>query len=160
MRIRRARDEDGPQAVAVLRRAISELCVEDHRDDPARLASWLANKTLDTWRVWVNAPGAALLVAEEGDSIVAVGAVRADGEVLLNYVSPDARFRGVSTAMIAALEREASARGAAAMTLTSTKTARRFYLGRGYLPAVGADPDRMTKPLPPGPPVERADIPE
>jgi GNAT superfamily N-acetyltransferase len=147
MRTRRATVEDGPQAIEVLRRSIMELCVEDLDGDPERLDAWLANKTLADWSVWIKAPRATVFVAEEGDVIVGVGAVRSDGEVLLNYVSPDARFRGVSTALLAALEREAAARGAVAMTLTSTRTARRFYLARGFVPVGDDDPLRLAKPL-------------
>ncbi len=42
------------------------------------------------------------------------------GEITLNYVSPDARFRGVSHALLAALERRAAERGSDACTLTGT----------------------------------------
>ena len=54
------------------------------------------------------------------------------GEILLNYVSPDARFRGASDAVLAAMEARAADRGATRCTLTSTETARRFYRARGY----------------------------
>jgi GNAT superfamily N-acetyltransferase len=54
------------------------------------------------------------------------------GEILLNYVSPDARFRGASGALLAAMEARASERGATRCTLISTETARRFYQARGY----------------------------
>ncbi|WP_424814801.1 GNAT family N-acetyltransferase [Roseococcus sp. YIM B11640] len=79
-------------------------------------------------------PGAgnSLLVAEEDGEILAVGSVTDAGEITLNYVSPDARFRGVSRNMLAALEGRAAARGNAACRLTSTETARRFYQARGY----------------------------
>ena len=50
----------------------------------------------------------------------------------LNYVSPDARFQGVSRALLGALEARASERGNTRCFLTSTQTARRFYLSRGY----------------------------
>ena len=54
------------------------------------------------------------------------------GEITLNYVSPDARFRGVGKAMMAALEREARELGLAECFLTSTDTAHAFYLTLGY----------------------------
>jgi hypothetical protein len=41
-----------------------------------------------------------VLVAAEHDTILAVGAVTDSEEVTLNYVSPDARFRGVSRALL------------------------------------------------------------
>ncbi len=54
------------------------------------------------------------------------------GEILLNYVSPDARFRGASSALLAGLEARAACPGARQCTLISTETARRFYRARGY----------------------------
>jgi GNAT superfamily N-acetyltransferase len=50
----------------------------------------------------------------------------------MNYVAPTARFHGVSTALLAALETRAAQRGNARCTLLSTETAHRFYLSRGY----------------------------
>jgi GNAT superfamily N-acetyltransferase len=70
-------------------------------------------------------------VLVEGEAILAVGSVTDSGEVTLNYVSPDARFRGVSRAMLAALGIRAAQRGAARCTLVSTETARRFYRAAG-----------------------------
>ena len=146
--IRLAREDDAALAVAVLRRSISELCREDHRDDPAVLASWLANKTRETWSVWLERRDASLYVAEEGGALCGVGMVQWDGEVLLNYVAPEMRFKGVSKALLAALEEEATGRGATSMTLESTRTACRFYRANGYAPESHADPLRMTKSLP------------
>ncbi len=56
-----------------------------------------------------------------------------EGEILLNYVSPDARFRGVSRAMLAALESPAAERGARRRRLESTETAHRFYRVNDYV---------------------------
>jgi GNAT superfamily N-acetyltransferase len=55
-----------------------------------------------------------------------------EGEVLLNYVDPGARFRGVSAALLAALEQRARSLGLEAVQLASTVTALRFYEERGY----------------------------
>jgi GNAT superfamily N-acetyltransferase len=58
----------------------------------------------------------------------------------LNYVSPDARFRGVSRALLRAPEASVVARGNVRCTLTSTETAQRFYTANGYIengPPVG-----------------------
>lgn len=54
------------------------------------------------------------------------------GEILLNYVSPYARFEGVSKAMLARMEADARALGVSSMILESTRTARLFYLSAGY----------------------------
>jgi GNAT superfamily N-acetyltransferase len=147
--IRPALERDAPMAVDVLRRSISGLCREDHQDDPARIASWLANKTERTWSLWVNLPDASVIVAEEDATLCGVGMVGSDGRILLNYVTPEARFKGVSKALLAALEAEASARGATMATVESTRTARRFYLANGYVPRRGDNPLMMKKTLKP-----------
>jgi GNAT superfamily N-acetyltransferase len=133
MHIRDAVPDDAPAACAVLRRSIESLCTADHRNDPARLTPWLANKTPENVAIWIARANQSVLVAVEGVAILAVGAVTDFGEVMLNYVAPEARFRGVSRALLAALEVRAAARGATRFQLHSTETARRFYLGAGYL---------------------------
>jgi GNAT superfamily N-acetyltransferase len=132
MEIRDAVAADAPAACQVLRRSIAELCVADHRNDPAILARWLGNKTPEIVRSWIDQPGNSLLVAVQSETILAVGSVTDAGKITLNYVSPDARFRGVSRALLGALEARAAGRGNTRCTLTSTETARRFYHARGY----------------------------
>jgi GNAT superfamily N-acetyltransferase len=133
MEIRDAIPEDAPAACEVLRRSISELCGADHRNDPVILGRWLANKTPDIVASWIVQPGNSVLVAVEDGSILAVGSVTDAGEITLNYVSPDARFRGVSRAMVTALEARALERAADQCTLLSTETAHRFYKSTGYI---------------------------
>jgi N-acetylglutamate synthase-like GNAT family acetyltransferase len=132
MEIRRARIEDAPAACDVLRRSITELCVADHHDDPAILQRWLANKTPQIVASWIARPGNTMLVATEDDTILGVGSVTDTGEITVNYVSPDARFRGVSRALISALENRAVQCGNTRCYLTSTETARGFYHRAGY----------------------------
>jgi GNAT superfamily N-acetyltransferase len=131
MKIRDAVPEDASAACQIMRRSIAELCAADHKGDPAILRRWLSSKTPEIFESWIK-PGNSVLVAVENDRILAVGAVTDAGEITLNYVSPDARFRGVSAAMLDALEARAIERGNERCTLASTETARRFYLARGY----------------------------
>lgn len=133
MEIREAVPADAAPACEVLRRSITELCVADHHDDPDILARWLANKTPKNVRSWIANPESSMLVATEGNAILAVGSVTDGGEITLNYVSPDARFRGVSRAMLRALEARAMARGNTRTTLISSETARLFYHSAGYV---------------------------
>jgi Acetyltransferase (GNAT) domain len=99
MEIRDAVAEDAPAACEVLRRSISELCVADHGNDPTILARWLGNKTPEIVASWITQTGNTMLVAVEGSAILGMGSVTDKGEINLNYVSPDARFRGVSRAL-------------------------------------------------------------
>lgn len=133
MKIRDALPEDATGACTVLRRSIEELCATDHRNDPDVVARWVANKTPENFRAWLTRSGYSVFVASDSRGILAVGSVTDAGEIELNYVSPDARFRGVSKAMLQALEIRAAERGNRQCTLTSTETARRFYLSNGYV---------------------------
>jgi hypothetical protein len=131
MHIRVACIEDGEQACKVVRRSICELCFADHRGDAFTLSLWLANKTVANVRRWIETHPT--LVAAEGAQILGVGMMRSTGEIVLNYVSPNARFRGVSKGIITGLEAHAGALGVERVTLQSSRTARRFYLAAGYL---------------------------
>ena len=112
---------------------ISELCGADHLNDPVILGRWLANKTPEIVASWISRPGNSVLVAVENGTILAVGSVTDAGEINLNYVSPDARFRGASRALLIALETRARDRGSRRCTLFSTETARSFYRTAGYI---------------------------
>lgn len=152
MDIREANISDAAEACQLLRRSIAELCQADHDNDPVVLEKWLSNKTAENVCSWITHPGNYVVVATEANAIIGIGAVTSSGEITLNYVSPDNRFRGVSKAILNRLEVHASQLGNTACTLTSTETARRFYRSAGYvqegLPPVGvgkAPSYRMTK---------------
>jgi GNAT superfamily N-acetyltransferase len=150
--IRRAAAQDAAAICAVVRDSITMLCGADHGDDPEILESWLANKTPDNVGGWIANPDNAIFVAvragavkaraveagavEAGavdtGAVVAAGCVTQGGNILLNYVSPAARFRGVSKALMQALEDWARLQGNARCTLDSTRTARGFYQALGY----------------------------
>lgn len=147
--LRPAEDRDAAAAMDVIRRSITELCRADHRDDPAELDAWLANKTERNWFRWRARPDAALIVAEDGGMLCGVGMVSFAGEVFVNYVAPEVRFRGVSKAVMGELERLARAQGATVASLETTRTARRFYLALGYEAVAGGDPMLLRKRLVP-----------
>jgi len=113
----------------VLVASITALCVEDHENRPETVSRWLANKTPDGVRAWFANPENRLFVAERDGVIAAAGACNTKREIILNYVSPEHRFVGASTALLAAME---AALGPGEATLTSTTTAHRFYLSRGW----------------------------
>ncbi len=132
MHIRPAVLRDAPAACITMRRSITELCTADHRQDTVILGRWLANKTPDVFATWLADTGNIVLVADHDSLIAAVGAVNDDGEITLNYVSPDFRFQGVSKMLLAGLEAISLENGNSGMTLFSTKTAHAFYRAAGY----------------------------
>jgi GNAT superfamily N-acetyltransferase len=132
VQIREARAEDAAAACDVLRRSITELCAADHNNDPAWLAGWLANKTPENVAAWIGDPNNVVYVAVDDGRIAGVAAMERAGRISLNYVSPDARFKGISKALLGGLERKARELGLVQCTLESTKTALRFYRAAGY----------------------------
>ena len=64
MKVRAAVPEDAAAACQVMRRSIAELCVADHRNDPAITERWLSNKTPEIFKSWIR-PDNSLLVAVE-----------------------------------------------------------------------------------------------
>ena len=68
------------------------------------------------------------------------GIVDEAGEITLNYVHPDFRFRGVSKKLLGRLESELQSKGVAQAKLTSTETAHGFYKSVGWRDV--ADPER------------------
>lgn len=128
---------DAEPAIAVLCQSITQLCRADHQNDTVEIASWLSNKSAASWEAWLNREDAAVLVAECAGEILGVGMVDARGEILLNYVRPDARFKGISKALLRALESWAIGREIKKCFLESTLTAKQFYEANGYRP----DPD-------------------
>jgi len=138
--IRPATLDDAPAMSAVLIASITELCVADHKNNPDALASWLANKTPEGVSQWFGNPEGRLFVAERHGEIAAVGAFGTDRMIRLNYVSPRHRFAGVSKAMLLALEERL---GPGEARLESSQTARRFYLGAGWVEAGPPVPHRF-----------------
>lgn len=132
MRVRTAEEKDAEAACHVLRQSIEELCVADHGNDVQLLNGWLANKTPENVRTWIKASDVTVMVAERNQLVIGVGAVTADGHVVLNYVSPQARFQGVSKAVLAAMEKHLKQNGCDQSRLRSSLTAHRFYRSAGY----------------------------
>lgn len=132
MSVRKAEEGDAQAACALIRRSILDLCQQDHGGDALTLEGWLCNKTPENMAFWITNPGTHVFIAERDGVIAGVGAVTDYGEILLAYVEPAQRFKGVTHALLK--EMEATCRGGIVerMSLTSTETARDFFLGRGY----------------------------
>lgn len=131
-KIREAMDVDAAEAVNTLRRSITDLCVADHQNDPVEIESWLNNKTVETRRQWIARDDSMVLVAERDKKIIGVRMADLSGAILLNYVHPDARFGGVSKAILSGFESALRARGIRRCRLESTVTARSFYESCGF----------------------------
>jgi GNAT superfamily N-acetyltransferase len=131
--VRPARSGDVAAMSRVLIASITQLCAADHEDDPQRIAEWTSNKSPEGVAAMLAQDGLFLFVAEQDGRVAAVGATTANGGIALNYVDPEARFKGLSKALLAAMEADLLSRGFALGRLEATKTARAFYLSQGWL---------------------------
>ncbi|HYM34636.1 MAG TPA: hypothetical protein VET48_04520, partial [Steroidobacteraceae bacterium] len=89
LHIRQATVADAAAACGVLRRSIAECCVQDHRNQPHLIETWLRNKTSDNVRTWLQGDNYAV-VAEFGGSVVGFALLSASGELALCYLVPEA----------------------------------------------------------------------
>jgi GNAT superfamily N-acetyltransferase len=133
--VRFAHASDAVRACAVVRRSIEQLCGADHHDDPATLATWLGNKTIDWFEGLISSTSGTCVVAFRDGECCGFGQIDHTGSVGLLYVDPAARFMGVSSRILAQLEDIAAGLGLDTVVLRSTRTAQAFYERRGYAPA-------------------------
>jgi N-acetylglutamate synthase-like GNAT family acetyltransferase len=131
MHIRQAKTEDACAACSVIRRSITELCHADHGGDEVFLGKWLSNKTVENVTRWIRRSH--VVVAERAGTLLGVAAMTDTGEITLNYVSPHARFQGVSKALMQWLEARARTLGLTECVLEATQTALPFYESLGYV---------------------------
>jgi N-acetylglutamate synthase-like GNAT family acetyltransferase len=78
-----------------------------------------------------------VVVAERDSEIVGVGMASLSGEIMLNYVHPEARFGGVSKSILATLEETLRFLGVQRCRLESTINAQSFYESCGFRPEAG-----------------------
>jgi GNAT superfamily N-acetyltransferase len=133
--VRPATQADVEAMSVVLTASITELCAADHQNDPSIVARWTANKTIDGVRAMLGNPNSRMVIAERDGEVAAVGSIVGDDEIGLNYVHPAHQFRGVSKALLAAMEADLRGRGATEVKLTATTTAHRFYHDAGWVDA-------------------------
>lgn len=134
--------QDAVEAIEVVRRSITTLCAPDHRNDPATLDRWLANKKPESFAQWLANPDNFCVVEEVEGHVQGVGLLHASGEVRLFYVAPGQERRGLGRRIHQALVAQAASWGLSRLRLQSTSVARRFYESLGYL-ATGAEVERF-----------------
>ena len=130
--VRAATLADADAMSRVLTASITQLCAADHHGDPVIIGAWTANKTLAGVRKFFDNPETTLVIAERLGEVAAVGSFDTAGTIRLNYVAPAHRFRGVSKALLGAMEAALRTRGTAIARLHATTTAHEFYRAAGW----------------------------
>lgn len=130
---RKATITDAGAACIVLRRSITECCVEDHHNNPELLSAWLQNKTPENVSAWFAINENFSVVAVSGHEVVGVGLLTQNGTLALCYALPEVRFTGVGKALLHAIESYAVQARIKEIHLSSTATAKTFYLRNGFV---------------------------
>ncbi|PDS34426.1 GNAT family N-acetyltransferase [Rhizobium anhuiense] len=138
---------DAADCARVLRRSIAELCLADHHGNSAEIDEWLENKTAANVSMWIENPHSIFLTAKVTGLVRGVGSALVSGEITLLYIDPIVRYQGISTKLLAALEKRLLCVGCSKSFLWSTETARVFYASRGYVEVEDSHPAKMEKKL-------------
>lgn len=160
--IRIAVAEDAVAACHVLRRSITECCVEDHHHDPAILEAWLGNKTPDMVASWFASTRNFSIVAIEDGVLIGIALLTRAGKLSLCYLLPEALRHGAGKALLARIEAQAMEWGIKSLQLHSTATAAHFYASCGFIASgkvkspYGVETIFFWKPLSPGVDTRRA----
>lgn len=140
---------DADAVCTVLRLAILETCVDDHRHEPAILDAWLGNKQPSQVAAWMAVPANYMVVAEmalpdqphaaaaagsvgAGVGIVGVALINQAGKLALCHVLPQAQRHGVGTALLRAAEAKAREWGVGTVRIDGTRNSQAFYARFGY----------------------------
>lgn len=131
---------DAEAVCTVLRQAILETCVDDHRHDQTILDAWLGNKHPAQIAAWLTVPANHMVVAESADEqgqlrIVGVALINQAGKLALCHVLPQAQRQGVGKALLEAAEAQARSWGVTTVRIHGTTNSQGFYAQFGYLNA-------------------------
>jgi putative acetyltransferase len=131
--IRRARKEDSSKIIGAHRRSIREVCSRDY--SPEQITVWSGHdfqevrwhQTIDLDTVWV--------VADAADNIFGFGHLQIQedkAELRGLYFVPEAIGLGFGKQMVSLMLKECKSRAVQSVSLTGTKTAKKFYEAVGF----------------------------
>jgi putative acetyltransferase len=121
---------DAPRCAAIFRASIRALTEDDYSDDQRRV--WAASAD-DVAAFGARLEQALTLVATMSGEPVGFGSLKGADTVDMLYVDPGFARRGVGAALIDALTRLATARGAKQLTSDVSDSARTSFERRGFV---------------------------
>ena len=129
--LRKAGPADAAAIHALILRSIREVCGKDYPRDAIEL--WCAHRSADKILAWIADSDGYFLVAVESDRIIGAALRQNPDRIKLCYALPEYLGRGLGRSLMEALERQARERGVERLVLSSTVTAKGFYVRRGYI---------------------------
>ncbi len=120
---------DAPALAEIFRASVEDLTAEDYDED--QRAAWAA--TAEDEAQFGRRLGAMLtLVATVAGVPAGFASLKGDSRVDMLFVDPAAAGQGIGTLLVDACEKLARARGASALSVDASDTARGFFERRGY----------------------------
>ena len=120
---------DAPALARLFRESVEILGEEDYTVD--QRAAWAS--AADDLAKFAQKLAAALTLVAQRDGELAGFATLADGKIEMLYVDPEFSRAGVATALVDALEKLSTARGAQKIETDASDVARDFFEARGYV---------------------------
>lgn len=129
LRIARARPSDAAALAAVMRASVRRLARGVH--GPREIAAWSSLPPL--YHAWAMTVGGEIcFVARARARVVGYASLRGH-ELTAVFVHPAASRRGVGTALLRRVEREASRRGVSTLHVKAALAALHFYRAMGFV---------------------------
>ena len=127
--IRLAEPKDYEEMSEIFRRSIRETASQHY--DPRQVAAWSAHA--DDKEIWAQRVRERMnFLAVEGGRVLGFVQYELPDHVDMTYVHPDCQRRGVATALLYELEKEAKRRGVKTLHVEASITARPFFERCGY----------------------------
>ena len=121
---------DGPALAAIFGASIDELAAEDYDED--QRTAWMATAA-DEAGFGARLGAMLTLVATVAGAPAGFASLKDNSRVDMLYVDPAMAGRGIGTLLVEACETLAKARGAKALTVDASDTARGLFERRGYV---------------------------
>jgi len=133
-KILKAKIKDANEICLLLRRSIIEVCAFDYGNNEKVLEEWLANKTTENVRYWINNKNrSSYICINKNDEILGFCMHDIRGEILLNYVLPEYLYKGVGKLLLSAMEEELYKNKIFDIVVISSITAKPFYARNGFV---------------------------
>jgi len=128
--VRPWRPSDTPALADIFRRSVREVASRDYR--PAQIEAWAAAP--GETAVWEDRMRARVVfVAEEAGLLIGFIQYEPPDHIDMTYVHPERQRKGVASALLAALEDEAQARGVKVLNVEASITSRPFFERHGFV---------------------------
>ncbi|VAW41064.1 hypothetical protein MNBD_GAMMA01-1742 [hydrothermal vent metagenome] len=124
--------ENTNEIVRLLKKSIIELCGPDYGNDSTILNAWIENKTEENLIKWIESKETYSITALVENTIVGFGLSNITGEILLLYILPEYKRKGIGESIYLYIEELLLKNNVTKVIAYSTITAKPFYLKMGF----------------------------